>query len=201
MFDQKGASVGDVELPEQVFGLRPNENAMFDAVLMQQASHRRGTAKTKTRSEVRGGGKKPYKQKGTGNARQGSTRSPILVGGGSAWGPKPRSFEYRIPKKVRELALKSALSQAQRDGKIFVVKEFQFKTPKTGTVIGLMDHWKIGKLLVVDTGNENLHLSVRNLRNAKYLEAEGLNVRDLLKYENVVLTSAALLKIQERFAS
>jgi large subunit ribosomal protein L4 len=201
MFDQKGASVGEVELPEQVFGLRPNENAMFDAVLMQQASHRRGTAKTKTRSEVRGGGRKPYKQKGTGNARQGSTRSPILVGGGSAWGPKPRSFEYRIPKKVRELALKSALSQAQRDGKIFVVKEFQFKTPKTGTVIKLMDHWKVGKLLVVDTGNENLHLSVRNLKNAKYLEAEGLNVRDLLKYENVVMTSAALLKIQERFAS
>ncbi len=201
MYDQKGASVGEIQLPEQVFGLRTHDEAMFETVLMQQASHRRGTAKTKTRSEVRGGGIKPYKQKGTGNARQGSIRSPLLVGGGSVFGPKPRSYEYRLPRKIRALALRSALSQAQRDGKLFVIQEFKLDVPKTEAVLKLMDQWKIGKVLMVDSGNENLYRSVRNLPNAKYLEAAGLNVRDLLKYENVVLTSAAVSKIQERFAS
>ncbi|MFH1018469.1 MAG: 50S ribosomal protein L4 [Pseudomonadota bacterium] len=201
IYDQTGASVGEVELPEHVFGMRPHPEAMFEAVMRQQAAHRRGTASTKTRSAVRGGGIKPFKQKGTGNARQGSSRSPLLVGGGSVFGPRPRNYDYRLPRKIRELALRSALSQVQKEGKLYIIREFQLKEPKTETVLTLMAQWKIARALVVDIKNENLNRSVRNLPGSKYLEAAGLNVRDLLKYGNVVVTSAALSQIQERFTS
>jgi len=201
LIDLTGKASGEAALPESVFGAKIRKQLLFDAVLMQQASARQGGAKAKERSEVRGGGRKPFKQKGTGNARQGSTRSPLMPGGGRIFGPKVRSYEYRMPAKARKEALRVALSQAQTAGRVFVVKNFTMEKPKIKTIIELLAKIKIGKALVVDTGNDVLHRSVRNLPNAKYLDECGLNVFDVLKYENVLFSSNALAQVEKRLAS
>jgi large subunit ribosomal protein L4 len=200
-FDSKGKAAGETKLSEAVFGVTSGEGVMYDSVLSYLAAARQGTAKTKTRAEVRGGGKKPYKQKGTGSARQGSIRSPIMVGGGKAFGPNVRNYEYRIPAKSRSLALRAALSQAQREGKVFVVKEFKIAKPKTKEIAGLFEELKLVKGLVVDTDNATLEKSVRNLSRAKYVDVSALNVFDVLKFENVLFSATAVSKVQERLGA
>jgi large subunit ribosomal protein L4 len=199
--DAAGNSLGDVTLPEAVFGIRPKEHLLFDAVTMQLASRRQGTAKTKGRAEVRGGGKKPYKQKGTGNARQGTSRSPLMPGGGTTFGPTPRSYTYRIPREARRQALSGALSQKAHEGKVFVLEGFDLKTPKTSVLAKAFARIEASGLLVVGTGSEVLRKSVRNIARTKYLDVAGLNVFDVLKYEKLLLTPESLTKIEERLVS
>jgi large subunit ribosomal protein L4 len=199
--DPKGNAAGEMDLSEAIFGGRPNEELLWETVVMQLASRRQGTAKTKARAEVRGGGKKPFKQKGTGNARQGTSRSPLMPGGGRVFGPKPRSYEYRIPREARRQALTSALAQKAAEGKLYVVDGLELKTPKTKSVVAILDKIEAKGALVVGTENETLHRSVRNIPNTKYLDVAGLNVFDLLKYENLLLTPASIKKIEERLAS
>ncbi len=198
MVDQTGKDSGEATLPESVFGVAIREHLMFDVVNAQRAGWRQGTAKVKERSEVRGGGKKPFRQKGTGSARQGSNRSPLMPGGGTIFGPRPRDFSQSLPKKVRQEALRVALSQAQSGGKVFVVKDFSFEKPKTKAVRSLLEQLKVEKALFVDSGNENLGKSVRNLPKAKYLDERVLNVFDILKYDNVVMSSKALEQVEKR---
>lgn len=199
--DSKGNATGEMNLPAALFEVRPNDRLLYEAVVMQLASRRQGTAKTKARAEVRGGGKKPYRQKGTGNARQGTNRSPLMPGGGRVFGPKPRNYDYRIPREARRQALTCALAQKASEGKLFVLDGFDLKTPKTRVVADLLDRLEAHGVLVVGTENETLRRSVRNIANAKYLDVAGLNVFDLLKYENLLLTSASIQKIEERLAS
>ncbi len=201
VLDTKGKSTGEMNLPEAVFGVRPKEQLLYEAVVMQLASRRQGTAKTKTRSEVRGGGKKPYRQKGTGNARRGTNRSPLMPGGGRVFGPVPKDWEYRIPREARRQALQGALSQKAGEGKLFILDGFDLKTPKTKMMAELLDQIEAKGALFVDTGNETLRRSVRNIRNTKYLDVAGLNVFDVLKYESLLLTPASVKKIEERLAS
>ena len=199
LIDGNGRVLGDADLSEAVFGIRPRDHLMYDMVLSQLASRRQGTAKTKERAEVRGGGRKPYKQKGTGMARQGTIRSPLSPGGGRTFGPQPRSYAYRLPAKMREGALKSALSQAQTNGQVYVVKAFDIEKPQTRAVEALMGQLKISKALFVDTTNEKLDRSVRNLKGVKYLPAAGINVFDILKYGNLLMSAAAVKDIEGRW--
>ncbi|MFH1262312.1 MAG: 50S ribosomal protein L4 [Pseudomonadota bacterium] len=199
-FDPTGKAAGEISLPEAIFGTRPKEHLLYDAVMMQLASRRQGTAKTKTRSEVRGGGKKPYKQKGTGNARRGTSRSPLMVGGGRVFGPIPKDWSYRIPREARRQALVSALSQKAAEGKLFVLEGLDLKTPKTKTIADLLAKIEARNVLVVDVGNETLARSVRNIPRTKYLDVVGLNVFDVLKYENLLLTTGSIQKIEERLS-
>ncbi|HLG20940.1 MAG TPA: 50S ribosomal protein L4 [Bdellovibrionota bacterium] len=192
MVDQKGKSSGEAKLSAGLFGAKLKNHLLHDAVLMQLASRRQGSAKTKTRSEIRGGGKKPYRQKGTGNARQGSNRSPLMVGGARLFGPMPRDYSYRLPQKVRRQALAVALSEKQRDGKIVVLADTSFKTPKTKIMLDLMQQLKAKSALVVDMDNDKLYRSVRNLANARYIDVRGLNVFDVMKYDTLLLSSASL---------
>src|SRR5690625_1378380 len=146
LYNQSGSQVGDIELNDVVFGIEPNKHVLHDAVVMQQASQRQGTHAVKNRSAVRGGGRKPWRQKGTGRARQGSIRSPQWVGGGVVFGPTPRSYSYKLPKKVRRLALKSALSTKVKDESIFVLDELAVDVPKTKEVIKLLDALKLDEI-------------------------------------------------------
>lgn len=198
VIDQKGKQAGQADLPGRIFASPIKEHLVFDTVLAQQASRRQGTAKTKTRAEVRGGGKKPYRQKGTGHARQGSIRSPLLPGGGKVFGPKPRGYGYNLSKKVRAQALSSVLSQKAKEGKIMVLEAFSVQKPSSKTMASLLAEIKWEKVLVVDMDNELLYKSVRNLASAKYIDVRGLNVFDLLKYENVLLSPKSIKKIEER---
>ena len=194
--DASGASAGDVELDDAVFGVRPNTSVMHQVVTAQLAARRAGTQSTKTRSEVRGGGAKPYRQKGTGNARQGSTNSPHYTGGGVALGPKPRSYAQRTPKKMIRLALHSALSDRAADGKVVVVDEWTFESPKTKDAVAALAALGLGdagKVLVVLTRDEaNAALSFRNLPAVHLLEAGQLNAYDVLNNDWVVFTRSSL---------
>jgi large subunit ribosomal protein L4 len=192
-----GQSVGDVELDESVFGVEVNEHLLWEAVKMQRARARAGTVKTKTRMEVRGGGKKPWKQKGTGNARQGSTRAPQWVGGGKVFAPQPRDWSYSMPKKAIKAALRSALSLRAKEG-LVVLDGFQLGEIKTKRVGQALDKLGADKALIVDAQNDQLALSTRNLARAKYLKPEGLNVYDLLLFPSLVMTKASLELITER---
>ncbi len=198
---QDGKVTGDTPLNEKVFAAKVSKALIFEMVQAQTASRRAGTASTLARSEVRGGGRKPYKQKGTGNARQGSIRAPHYVGGGVSFGPVPRSYEYKIPKKMRKKALISALSQKATDGQISVFEEFKVSKPQTKEGKKFLGEHAASTTLVVDIGNEMLWKSIRNLKNTKYLEAEGLNVYDVLRYKHVLISSAALKKIEERLGA
>lgn len=202
VYNVSGAQVGEIELAETVFGLEPNTSVLHDAVLMQQASRRAGTHKTKGRSEVRGGGRKPWKQKGTGRARQGSIRSPQWKGGGIVFGPTPRSYAYKLPKKVRRLAIKSALSSKVIDNEIIVLDELTMAQPKTKEFAAILNNLKVDrKALIVTAGvEENVALSVRNLPNAKLVAAEGINVLDVLGYDKLIITKDAAKKVEEVFA-
>lgn len=199
LFNTSGAQIGEIELSDAIFGIKPNESVLHDAVLMQQASERRGTHKVKGRSEVSGGGRKPWKQKGTGRARQGSIRSPQWVGGGTVFGPTPRSYAYKLPKKVRRLALKSALSSKVLDNKIIVLDELVISVPKTKEMAGILNNLKADrKTLIVDRDyNDVVALSTRNIPGVKFVPAEGINVVDVLKYDHLIMTKEAVAKVEE----
>jgi large subunit ribosomal protein L4 len=193
-----GKKVGSVDLDDSVFGVEVNEHLLWEVVKAQRAKKRAGTHSTKRRDEVRGGGKKPYKQKGTGNARQGSTRAPHYVGGGKVFTPKPRDYEYHVPKKVMAGALRSALSLRAKEQKIVVVDSFTLDAPKTKLVSKALATLGATSALLVDGANETLKKSTRNLQKAKYLAPEGLNVYDVLDHETLIMTRATLDAVTAR---
>lgn len=199
LYTQDGTASGDVELNEEVFGIEPNEHVLHEAVLMQRASQRQGTHAVKGRGQVRGGGKKPWRQKGTGRARHGSIRSPIWVGGGVALGPTPRSYQYQLPKKVRRLALKSALSAKVQEGKTLVVDQIQFDEPKTKEVVKLLNALNVDKkaLFVTAEVDENLLRSANNLQQVKVITVDQINVLDVLSHDKLILTKDAAEKAGE----
>ena len=184
--------IGTIELPAEIFEATVNEALLWEQVKAQRASWRAGTHSTKTRGDVSGGGAKPYKQKGTGRARQGSSRAPNHVGGGVVFGPHPRDYSYRLPKAARRAALRSALSLRVRDKALIVLDKFPIEKPRTKTVEAFVQKCAAKSALIVDVGNDGLRLSARNLQQAKFLEAGALNVYDILNHERLVLTQAAL---------
>lgn len=202
VYNMLGAQVGEIELNDNVFGIEPNKSVMFDFIKMQLANKRQGTSSTKTRTEVRGGGKKPWRQKGTGRARVGSSRNPVWRGGGIAFGPKPRDYSYKLPQKVRRLALKSALSSKALDQKIVVVDELNFDQPKTRTMVQALEALKVGKktLVVTADGNVNVVKSARNIEGVKPMRADFINVYDILKYDTLLITRDAVAMVEEVFA-
>ena len=202
LFKQDGSTAGEIELNEAVFGIEPNEGVMFDAVIMQRASLRQGTHAVKNRSAVRGGGRKPWRQKGTGRARQGSIRSPQWVGGGTVFGPTPRSYSYKLPRKVRRLALQSVLSQKVLDGKLIVVDSLQFDAPKTKEYKQFLNNINVDSktLLVLEGENTNAFYSARNINTVKVIDDNNVNVLDVMNYDTVILTQAALSTVEEALA-
>lgn len=202
VFNVSGAQVGELELADSVFGIEPNVHVMHSAVLLQQAAERQGTHKTKGRSEVRGGGRKPWKQKGTGRARQGSIRSPQWVGGGTVFGPTPRSYGFKLPKKVRRLAIKSALSSKVVAENIIVLDQLAFAAPKTKEFANILNNLKVERKALVVTANyeDNVALSARNIPGVKFVAADGINVRDVLVHDKLIITKEAVEKVQEVLA-
>ncbi len=202
LYDVSGAQIGELELNDNIFGIEPNEAVLYDFVKMQLANKRVGTASTKTRAEVRGGGKKPWRQKGTGRARVGSSRNPVWKGGGITFGPKPRDYSYKLPKKVRRLAMKSALSSKVIDNSIVVLDQLMMDEPKTQDFIRILDSLNIenGTLVVTADGSTNVSKSARNIPGVKPLKVESINVYDLLKYDTLLITRDAVARIEEVFA-
>ena len=197
--DLTGAVTGSIELSDEIFGIEPNEVAMSTVVRNQLANRRQGTQKTKTRSEVSGGGKRPYRQKGTGRARHGSTRSAQYVGGGIIFGPNPRSYSYTVPKKIKRLALKSALSSKVASEKMIVIENMDLDEVKTATVAKALKAIGAGNssLIVLEDVNKNAELSARNIKDVKTALVNTINVMDILKYDSFVATKAAVEKIEE----
>ncbi|MGM0855281.1 MAG: 50S ribosomal protein L4 [Bacillota bacterium] len=202
LFNQSGSKVGDIELNDTVFGIEPNKHVMFEAVLMQRASLRQGNHKVKNRSEVRGGGRKPWRQKGTGRARQGSIRSPQWRGGGTVFGPVPRSYSYKLPKKVRRLAIKSALSSKVVEENILVLEALSFDAPKTKEFANVLKGLSVNsKTLVITDGiDENVALSARNIPGVTVVPADGISVLDVLGHDKLVITKSAVEKVEEVLA-
>lgn len=201
LLNMEGKKVGDIELAENIFAVEVNEHAMHEVVLNYLANQRQGTQSTKTRSEVSGGGKKPWKQKGTGRARQGSIRAPQWIKGGIALGPKPRSYKYTLNKKVKRLALKSALTTKVQENNIIVLDSLEFDEIKTKNMVKVLENIKVEKALVVlDETNANVQLSARNIPNVKSALVNTINTYDLLKYQTLVITKAAVKKIEEVYA-
>lgn len=198
----KGEVVGKVDLADDVFGLKVKDHLLWEMVKAQQAAKRAGTHSTKTREFVRGGGKKPYKQKGTGNARQGSSRSPNFVGGGKVFGPHPRSYAYTVPKKVKKLALATALSLRLQEKKLVIVDKLQLDAPKTKVVASILKKLGCESALVVESKqNSNFSKSVRNMRSAACLPPEGLNVLDILNHAGLVISKDVLKAVEARVIS
>jgi len=202
LYNVSGSQVGEVELADSVFGIEPNSHVLHSAVLLQQAAERRGTHKTKGRSEVRGGGRKPWKQKGTGRARQGSIRAPQWVGGGTVFGPTPRSYAFKLPRKVRRLAIKSALSTKVIGNEIVVLDQLTLAAPKTKEFAAILNNLKVARKALVVTANyeDNVALSARNIPGVKFVAAEGINVLDVLQYDKLIITKEAVEKVQEVLA-
>ncbi|GLY12785.1 50S ribosomal protein L4 [Pseudobacillus badius] len=202
LLNQNGAEVGEIELNDSVFGIEPNQHVLFEAVMMQRASLRQGTSKVKNRSEVRGGGRKPWRQKGTGRARQGSIRSPQWRGGGTVFGPVPRSYSYKLPKKVRRLAIKSALSSKVAEQNIIVLEALSFDAPKTKEFASVLKNLSVNSkaLIVTEALNENVALSARNIPGVTVVEANGVSVLDVLGHEKLIITKAAVEKVEEVLA-
>lgn len=204
VYSQEARVVKQIDLADAVFGIEPNQQAMFDAIVMQQASKRQGTHKTKTRREVAGGGRKPFRQKGTGRARQGSIRAVQWRGGGIAFGPTPRSYAYKLNRKVRRLALKSVLSSKVASNSCKVLDSIKFDAIKTKSFVEMMKSFNFERktLFVVDITEEfdNAFLSMRNIPNAMMLTVEGLNVYDIANADQIVLTEAAANKAGEVLA-
>jgi large subunit ribosomal protein L4 len=197
VFDMNREQVSERELADEVFNTDVKGYLLHDMVRYQLAARRQGTAKTKSRGEVRGGGKKPFRQKGTGNARQGTPTSPIQVGGGVAFGPSPRDYTFKLNRKVKQSALRSALSVRYKDECMTVVNAFDLEQISTKGFVAVLDRFELKKaLIVVDGENHNLELSARNLPFVKVLRAEGVNVYDILKYPNLVMTEAAVDQIE-----
>lgn len=199
LYKQDGSTAGDFELNESIFGIEPNNAVMFEAVVMQRASLRQGSHKVKNRSEVRGGGRKPWRQKGTGRARQGSIRSPQWRGGGVVFGPTPRSYSYKLPKKVRRLAIKSALSSKVVEEKLLVLEALSFETPKTKEFASVLKNLSVDKkvLIVTDGLEENVALAGRNIPGVTIVSAKGVNILDVLGHDKLIMTKAAVQIVEE----
>lgn len=202
LYKQDGSQNGTIELNAAVFGIEPNQNAEFDAILRQRASLRQGTHAVKNRSAVSGGGKKPWRQKGTGRARQGSIRAPQFRGGGIVFGPTPRSYKYNLPRKVRQLAIKSALSQKVLDNALVVVDALNFDAPKTKEFAGVMNNLNVAEkaLIVVTDDDKNAALSARNLANATVVTPAGVNILNVANAQKVIITKSALSQVEEVLA-
>lgn len=197
-----GQQTGELELNESVFGVELNEAVVHQAVVMQLASQRLGTHSTKTRGLVRGGGRKPWKQKGTGRARSGSTRSPIWVGGGITFGPRPRSYAFRMPRKQRRLAIKCALSSKVENGEFVVVEAIDFQQAKTKNVVQMLKDFNADKKALIITAEkiENVEKSSRNIPGVKAISTGGLNVHDILNHNKLFITKDAITRIEEVLA-
>ena len=201
VLDMKGKKVKDIELNENVFGVDVNDIVVHTAFVNYLANQRQGTGSTKTRAEVRGGGRKPWRQKGTGRARQGSIRAPQWMKGGIALGPKPRSYKYAIPKKMRKLALKSVLTSKVEEKELIVVDKLELKEIKTKEMVKVLNNLNTKKaLIVLSEKNLNVQASARNIENVKTTLVNTINVFDLLKYDNLVVTEDAIKKLEEVYA-
>ena len=201
VLNMEGSEVGTIELSDAVFGVEVNENLVHQAVVSQLANNRQGTQKAKTRSEVSGGGRKPWRQKGTGHARQGSTRSPQWTGGGVVFAPVPRDYSFKMNKKEKRAALKSALSSRVAENKFIVVDEIKFDEIKTKKFQEVLNNLNVNKALVVlEDGNTNVEISARNIANVKTARTNTINVFDILKYNTVIATKAAVATIEEVYA-
>jgi large subunit ribosomal protein L4 len=201
IYNMSGAQIGELELNEAVFGITPNQAVLHQFIKMQLNNRRVGTASTKTRSEVRGGGRKPWRQKGTGRARVGSTRNPLWRKGGVVFGPRPRDYSYTLPRKVRRLAMKSALSGKVLDNNMIVLDELRFDLPKTKAMLQTLDSLNIDqKALVVVADDHNVIKSARNIPGVKPLPVDYINVYDLMNYDILLITKDAVARIEEVFA-
>ena len=201
VLNMEGSEVGTIELSDAVFGVEVNENLVHQAVVSQLANKRQGTQKAKTRSEVSGGGRKPWRQKGTGHARQGSTRSPQWTGGGVVFAPTPRDYSMKLNKKEKRAALKSALSSRVAENKFIVIDEMNFGEIKTKNFQNMLNSLNVNKALVVlEDGNVNAELSARNIANVKTARTNTINVFDILKYNTVIASKAAVANIEEVYA-
>ena len=203
LFKQDGSQAGDITLNDAVFGIEPNESVVFDVILSQRASLRQGTHAVKNRSAVRGGGKKPWRQKGTGRARQGSIRSPQWRGGGVVFGPTPRSYGYKLPQKVRQLALKSVYSEKVAENKLVAVDALNFDAPKTAEFVKVLEALAIErKVLVIfeNEGNKFAELSARNIPNVQVTTANSASVLDIVNNDKILVTQAALSQIEKVLA-
>ncbi len=197
----EGKKVKDIELQESVFGVDVNDIAVHSALVNYLANQRQGTQSTKTRAEVSGGGRKPWRQKGTGRARQGSIRAPQWIKGGIALGPKPRSYKYAIPKKMRQLALKSVLTSKVQEGNLVVVDKIELDNIKTKEMVKILNNLNVKKALVMlEEKNLNVQASSRNIENVKTTLVNTINIFDLLKYDSLVITEEAIKKIEEVYA-
>lgn len=202
LLNQSGEKIKDLELSADVFGVEINQQVIYDVVNCQRAAMRQGTHDTKGRSEVSGGGKKPWRQKGTGRARQGSIRSPQWVGGGTVFGPTPRSYSYKLPRKVRRLAIKSVLSQKVADESLVVVDALNFDAPKTKAFAEVLSNLNVNSkvLVVLEDDNTTAALAARNLKNVTVIPAKGLNVLDVINNDKLVITQGALSQVEEVLA-
>lgn len=201
VFDLDKKKVNSVELKSDIFETPVREDLLHTVVNWQLTNRRSGTASTKTRGEVSGGGSKPWRQKGTGRARQGSNRSPLWRKGAIIFGPQPKDWSYNVPKKVRKNALRSALALKYNENKLFVIDNLELKDIKTKSVMNLLNRFGIKSALIVDKDNENLYKSARNIKKAKYINEQGINVYDLLKYDNLIISSDSMNRIQEAFSN
>ena len=201
VFNMSGSEVGSIELNDSIFAVEVNTHVMHQAVVQYLENKRQGTQSALTRAEVRGGGRKPWRQKGTGRARQGSTRSPQWTGGGVVFAPKPRDYSFKLNKKVKRLALKSALTTKVNDGKFVVVDEINLPEMKTKEMVKVLNNLNVNKSLVVlEDANEKAVVAARNIPTVKTASVSTINVYDILKYDSVVVTKAAVEKIEEVYA-
>lgn len=202
LYNINNEKIGEVELNDDLFAVEVNSHLLHGVVRNQLANRRQGTACTKTRIEVRGGGKKPYKQKGTGRARAGSSRSPLWRGGGTTFGPKPRDYSYKLPKKMRKLGLKMALSARVAEQNITVLDDFQLEAIKTQNFAAIMGKFNIANaLIVIPENNINLEKSSRNVPGFKVLQAIGLNVYDILHHKHLILVQSSIEQLEKRLLS
>lgn len=202
LYNVSGQSIGEIELNDNVFGIEVNEHAVYEAVKSLLANKRQGTQSAKSRGEVRGGGRKPWRQKGTGRARQGSTRSPNWVGGGTVFAPKPRDYSYRINRKVRQLAMKSALTSKVQDAELKVLDTLTFEAPKTKAMAAVLKNLEVGKktLIVLAEKDDVVIKSAKNLPNVETTLVNTLNVYDILNNDSFIITEAAVRKVEEVYA-
>jgi large subunit ribosomal protein L4 len=201
LFNKEGQKVSDIELSEVVFGAEVNADVLHQVVVALLANKRQGTQSAKTRAEVSGGGIKPWRQKGTGRARQGSIRSPQWIHGGIVFAPKPRDYRVSIPKSMKRVAMKSALSSKVADNEIIVLESLDFEAPKTKEFVKVLDALKVKKaLIVVAESNENVYKSARNIEGVSVIPVNNINVYDILKYDNFIITKDAANKLEEVYA-
>ncbi|MDT8715816.1 50S ribosomal protein L4 [Clostridium sp. 19966] len=201
LFNKDGQKVGDFQLSDNVFGVEVNENAIHQVVVAILANKRQGTQNAKTRAEVSGGGIKPWRQKGTGRARQGSTRSPQWIHGGIVFAPKPRDYRVSLPKSLRRVAMKSALTSKVSENEIVVLDELTLEAPKTKEIVKMLNAFEAKKTLIVTAeANENVYKSARNIEGVAVMPVNNLNVYDILKYDKFIITKDAVSKVEEVYA-